>query len=151
MIPSDFIHDLFSASVWHWTALITTSLLDLFLLLTSLKSPCFLGYLTTALVSCSPAVIFFGCLLPAIHTPQSHLQSVFTQFSPFMITAAFKPSCTWFPALQLCFLTAPKLQPHLLNWLLDTIVCMPHGSFQLKTSKHSQNWYHLPQLSSLLF
>lgn len=126
VIPSDFVNDLFSASVWHWTALVTTSLLDLFLLLTSLKSPCFLGYLTTALESCSPAVIFFGCLLPAIHTTISLTVGSYQ---------VFKPSCTWFPALQLCFLTAPKLQPHLLNRLLDTIVCMPHGFFQLKTSK----------------
>lgn len=131
LIPSDFIHDLFSASLWHWTGLIITFLIDLFLLLMSLTLPGFLGYLATDLVSCLPAVIFFFCcVLPAIHTTISlHVQSVPIQFSPFMITAAFIASCKWFPALQLCSSTAPKLQPHLLNWLLDIIICMSHSSF----------------------
>lgn len=59
LIPSDFIHDLFSASLWHWTGLIITFLMDLFLLLMSLTLPGFLGYLATDLVSCLPAVIFY--------------------------------------------------------------------------------------------
>lgn len=87
----------------------------------------------------APLLSFSLAAFFLLYTPHSHLQSVPAQLSPFVITAAFKPSCKWFPALQLCYLTAPRLQPQL-NRLLDIIVCLPHGSFQLKTSKNSQNW-----------